>query len=139
MPKPPTIPCYCLKTRRAAAAITRHYDRALAPCGVTGNQFFLMLNLSWAPGCTAGKLADMAGLDRSTLTRNLRPLMDKNLVRDAASPEARDYRLELSEHGLEMLECARVRWEQAQEDVRRRLGDVGLAALDAALAALGTL
>ena len=133
------IPCYCFKTRRAAAAITRHYDRALAPCGVTVSQFLLLRNLAHAPGCTLSGLAAAVDLNRSTLTRNLRPLLGKGLVRDAGAPEARDYRLELTEAGEQALECGLVRWEQAQEDVRRRLGEVGLAALEAALAALEEL
>ena len=135
----PKIACYCLKTRRAAAAITRHYDQALAPCGITSAQFSLLLHLSHSPGCTASKLAALSGLDRSTLTRNLRPLVGKELVWDASPPEARDSQLELTEAGKQALECAQVRWEQAQEDVRQRLGEVGLAALDAALTALEKL
>ena len=135
----PKIACYCLKTRRAAAAITRHYDQALAPCGMTSAQFSLLLNLSYSPGCTASKLAALLDLDRSTLTRNLRPLVGKKLVRDASPPEARDSQLELTARGEQALQCAQVRWEQAQEDVRQRLGEVGLVALDAALAALEKL
>ena len=135
----PEIPCHCYKIRRAAATVTRHYDRSLAPCGVTVSQFLLLRNLAASPGRTVSGLAADVGLDRSTLARNLRPLLGKDLVRDASPAEARDCRLELTDAGKQALECAQVRWEQAQEDVRRHLGEVGLAALEAALAALEKL
>lgn len=134
-----TNTCYCLKMRRAAAAVTRHYDQKLAPCGITIGQYSLLLNIGRAPGCTISKLAIATGLDRSTLTRNLRPLLTRGLARDASLPGTRDSQLELTEEGKTVLSCAEARWNRAQEDVQQKLGEVGLSALNAALAALEAL
>lgn len=40
--QPVHSPCCCINYRRAANTLTKYYDAAFAPIGLTGNQFFLL-------------------------------------------------------------------------------------------------
>ncbi|MDR2354996.1 MAG: MarR family transcriptional regulator, partial [Clostridiales Family XIII bacterium] len=51
--------CYCLRTRKASAAVTKFYDNILEPCGVTVRQYSLLLNVSKTERCSVKELADM--------------------------------------------------------------------------------
>ncbi len=131
--------CYCLKIRRATATVTKHYDRVLAPCGVTVSQYSVLLNISRAEQCSIRELADMAELDRSTLARNLQPLFHQGLVVDTRQEGTRNCQLELTETGKETLECAKLLWAKAQQDVMLKLGDEGLDTLEKVLSSLEAL
>ncbi len=66
--------CPGLGVRAAARAITQAMDRALAPTGLGIAQLGLMAQIAAAEDDTLGALARRAGVDPSTLSRNLRVL-----------------------------------------------------------------
>lgn len=39
---PRDSPCFCINARRAAQTLTRFYDQAFTPVGLTANQFSLL-------------------------------------------------------------------------------------------------
>lgn len=131
--------CYCLKVRRATGDITKYYDRVLAPSGVTTSQYSLLLNISRAQQCSIKELADMAELDRSTLARNLQPLLKRALVVDVKPPGTRNCQLELTQKGRNTVKIALSLWEKAQKSVREQLGEDGIAALEKVTTALAEL
>lgn len=131
--------CYCLKTRKASAAITKFYDNTLAPCGVTIRQYSLLLSISQAESCSVRDLADMTDLDRSTLARSLKPLFQQRLIVDRKEPGARSSRLELTPDGQDTVVCAAQRWAEAQEMVKHKFGKAGLEELENVMAMLGTI
>src|SRR3546814_19389843 len=65
--------CTCFKLRRAARRVTQLYDRHLQPTGLRITQFGLLARLRVEP-LQMTALAERMGMDRTTLTRNLRPL-----------------------------------------------------------------
>ena len=131
--------CYCLKMRRASSDITRFYDRQLEASGVTASQYNLLLNISLAKEGTFSEVADLAELDRSTLARNIKPLFKKNLVYDAKAEGTRNSKLTLTKEGVETLEHARKLWNNAQEQVRQKLGELSISELEKVLKTLETL
>jgi len=134
-----TSSCYCLKTRRASAALTKFYDNKLAPCGVTVRQYSLLLNISQAENCSVKELADMTELDRSTLARSLKPLYQQALVIDTKELGTRNSQLELTRAGKQTVECANQLWAEAQEVVEEKFGEVGLQKLEMVMARLEAL
>ncbi len=132
-------PCFCLKVRRLTASVTKYYDQTLAPCGVTVSQYSVLLNISRAEHCSIRELADMAELDRSTLARNLKPLLGQGLVVDTKQPGTRNSQLELTEAGQKTIECANPLWAEAQQVIRLKLGEEGQEALEFVTTALGAL
>lgn len=81
----------------------------------------------------------MAELDRSTLARNLQPLLRQGLVVDTRRSGTRNCQLELTEGGRETLDCAKSLWAEAQKHVIQKLGDEELKALERVIGLLETL
>jgi DNA-binding MarR family transcriptional regulator len=88
---------------------------------------------------TLKELADMAELDRSTLARNIKPLMKKNLVYDAKADGARNSKLALTQEGIKKLEHAKQLWNHAQQQVQEKLGQTNISELEKVLKTLETL
>lgn len=119
--------------------MTQLYDRALEPAGLTIGQFGLLAYLSTAgaehPGGIAiGALAEARGMDPTTLTRNLKPLVAHGWVVDARDPHDRRVRtLAISASGREKYRVASPLWQRAEAQMETVLGEETLAALRALL------
>ncbi|MEE8273100.1 MAG: MarR family transcriptional regulator, partial [Alphaproteobacteria bacterium] len=66
--------CTCFNLRKAARAVTQLYDAALGPSGLRATQFSLIAALGVRGAPTISQLAKAMVMDRTTLTRNLKPL-----------------------------------------------------------------
>jgi DNA-binding MarR family transcriptional regulator len=114
--------CICLNVRKAARQVARRYDEAFRPLGITSGQFSILAALLRNDPATLGGLADVLGMDRTTLNRNLKPLEEMHLVATVASPDDRRVRgLVLTAKGKDLLEAALPLWEATQQDSARRL------------------
>src|SRR4051812_16926913 len=72
--------CACQKVRMAARAVTRAYDEALRPVGLRATQLSVLVAVAAEDAVSIASLSRVLGMDRSTLTRNLRPLEKEGLV-----------------------------------------------------------
>lgn len=126
-----THACACLGVRRAARLVARRYDEALRPLGLTSGQFSILAALLQERPLALGDLADMLGLDRTTLNRNLRPLEAVGFLRTVDDQADRRVRaLSLTAAGRRVLREAVPLWETAQAETTRRLfGQAGWASL----------
>jgi DNA-binding MarR family transcriptional regulator len=115
-------PCTCFAVRRLSRQVTQIYDRHLAQLGLKTTQYSLMSWVRGLPGVSLGALAARMGMDRSTLTRNLRPLIDAGWVGVQAGEDARSLSAELTDAGRALLAEARGRWRQAQLELETTLG-----------------
>ncbi len=135
-----TSPCACGRLRRAARALTQLYDDAMAPSGLRVTQFSLLRSLERDGPAHISDLAARTLLDRTALSRNLDPLIDRALV--AVKPgrdDARTREIALTVKGVNALKRAQPYWKHAQEDVARRIGQPKLDALIAILGELESL
>jgi len=115
--------CTCLRARRTTRKLTQIYDRALAPAGLTVNQFGLLANLDGQARLSIGALADLIGKHPSTLNRDLEPLEAQGLVADAADPADRRVRaVVLTRKGRAKLRKALPFWRRAQTQIEEALG-----------------
>lgn len=126
--------CTCLRVRRLARRVTQFYDRVLAPSGMRVTQFSLLAALARsAPeqgGIAVGPLAAVLDMDRTTLTRNLKPLIDAGLVTLApGETDARRREARLTPTGRRRYEQAKKLWRRAQDEMNRTLGLPRVAAL----------
>lgn len=112
-------PCICGRLRRASRALTRHYDDALAPVGLTITQFSVLRTLSTMERPTLVELSDRTAHEKSALWRTLQPLIRQDWV--AAEP-GRVQRFVLTGVGRERLALARPLWKTAQASVSQTLG-----------------
>jgi DNA-binding MarR family transcriptional regulator len=122
--------CLATKLRQATRALTQHYDEAIADSGIRSTQFTLLIALAQAPRVPLSKLADALVMDRTTLTRNIAPLVRDGLVEEQPSPDRRVRAYALSAKGKRALEQAMPGWRKAQARMLRALGSADAQALD---------
>ena len=72
--------CFCSSVRKASRAITQFYDEQLAPSGLLTTQFSLLSQVHRHGPVAMQGLADAMAMDRTTLTRNLKPLINARLI-----------------------------------------------------------
>lgn len=128
------LPCICARVRRTARRVSQIYDRHLEPYGLTITQFGIMAQVRSEPGLSIGGLAERMVMDPTSLTRALKPLERRGLVRlDPDPQDRRTRRLSLTAGGLADLKAARPGWSAAQAEVRAHLGEAASADLVARL------
>jgi DNA-binding MarR family transcriptional regulator len=138
LPVAPT-PCTAACMRRITRRVTAFYEPYLAPAGVTLSQYSLLSNLG-EHAQSQTELADRLEMDRTTLTRNLKPLLDRRWVAVTTGDDARQRLIQLTPAGRKQRAAARERWKVAQQALEKTLG-AGLVAnlhheLDVALSKL---
>ena len=121
-------PCLCGRLRRASRTLTRIYDEALEPAGLTVTQFSILRTLTRMERPTLGELAEETSHEKSGLWRTLQPLIREGLIETGA--EGRAQRLNLSDQGMIALVRAMPMWREAQGRVDRVLGPRGRALVD---------
>ncbi|MEQ8299853.1 MAG: MarR family winged helix-turn-helix transcriptional regulator [Hyphomonas sp.] len=127
------INCSAARLLRAARVLTRHYDEALRPAGITITQFGLLNVIKRAEPESISDIAGILDIDRTTLSRNLKPLEKANLVFRGNEGGSRRRRVLLTTLGVAKLEEAIPLWQQAQTRVEQVLGDAKLKDLYGAL------
>lgn len=126
------LACSCFAARRTARAITRHYDQHLKPTGLTVTQFTLLVLLSLGGPQPLSRFAGQLGVERTTLTRNLRTLETRGWVTESATGDRRVRLLSITRRGIAAARAALPHWREAQRSIARRLGAEAIEALAAA-------
>ena len=118
--------CTCARLRRLTRRITAVYDHSLSAVGLRVTQYSLLANLMEHGAETGIALSDLAehlDMDRTTLTRNLKPLLDAGWAETVASPaDARVRLARITRRGIDLLRQARPHWRRAQDEVVATLG-----------------
>jgi len=118
--------CLCLGVHRAARALARRFDHALAPFGISHGQYSLLMSLNRPGAPRLGEAADFLAMDRTTLTANLKPLERRGLV--AIVPDKddrRSRRLHLTDAGRDLLKAAVPVWRRTHDEVDTLLSTNG--------------
>ncbi|RYB05590.1 MarR family winged helix-turn-helix transcriptional regulator [Lichenibacterium ramalinae] len=134
------VECTCSALRMAARRLSQAYDAALAPEKLSVSQYAVLSNLAKreAEGPPSmGELAERLGLDRTTLTHNLRPLARDGLVALVADPlDGRSRRVTLTPDGWAKRRRCQPLWRAAQDHFDRSFGTEPSRALRDSLAAI---
>ncbi len=99
-PKTPNL-CNCMNIRRASRAATQFYDEVLKPSGLTIAQLSLLRHVESAELATISELAKMMRIDRTTLNRNMKPLVGAGLIVIHTGKDSRTRQVMLTEMGRE--------------------------------------
>jgi len=124
--------CSCFAVRRAARVITQHYDSFLGSTGLRATQFTLLTVLALEGPLPLTRTADRLGMERTTLTRNLRLLLARRLVTEEVSGDRRVRMLAITRTGIAAARAALPRWREAQGSISRHLNPAALRALNSA-------
>lgn len=131
--------CANANIRRTNRVITQFYDAILAPSGLNGSQFGLLATLSEAAPITINNLAELMGMDRTTLTRNLDVLMKRRLILSQPGDDRRMRLVCVSPEGDQAFQLAWPLWQEAQTSIEQAFGRERFDALLEELAAIRAL
>jgi DNA-binding MarR family transcriptional regulator len=112
-----TRACHCLAARRTARAITRLFEEYLRPHSLRATQFSALSVLAQRGPTSVSTLADILGLERTTMTRGAALLERNRWVATVPSEDARERLLSITEAGVSTLRAALPAWETAQRIV----------------------
>lgn len=125
--------CLAVRVLRAGRVLTRLYDEALRPTGLTITQFTLLNAIENRQPGSISQLAEILDIDRTTLSRNLSLLEKAGLVHLGQAGERRRRELLLTSRGLDRLRAAYPRWQVVQDRLEALFGESELDDLKAAL------
>jgi DNA-binding MarR family transcriptional regulator len=126
-------PCLCAALRQASRAVSRLYDEELRGLGLRITQYTLLDHLHHAGEIRQRDLGGLTSLEQTTLTRNLRPLIDAGWVAVSTGEDRRERLVRVTEAGAAKLRTARPAWKRAQQRMRSQLPEGTWSGLLAAL------
>lgn len=126
------LPCTGGRLRKLTRRMTSFYEQHLRSIGLKLSQYSVLMNLSTEPQ-TLLQLADRLEMDRTTLTRSLKPLVEQGWVAEVAGDDARRRLLILTTSGHRFRKQAQQVWRDAQLALEAQLGRDFTAELNAQL------
>ena len=122
--------CNCLSLRQAARHVSQFYDQQLAPFGLTLNQYTILARLAVLGAAPITEVAQDLVMDRTTLTRILKPLQAAGLLTQKPSDsDRRSQCLSLTSRGEQVFALATPAWAAAQARYEQEVGASQAAAL----------
>jgi DNA-binding MarR family transcriptional regulator len=114
--------CACFNFRKASRSVTQHFDQILAPTGLRSTQLVILITGQLLGPSSIARLARELVMDRSTLTRNLKPLMNMHLMRFSHHDAGKQKSVEITIDGQAALLRSAPYWDQAQSQLVNRFG-----------------
>ena len=120
-PAEKTLGCTGFKLRRATRTRSPLYDHQMPANVQKTTQYSLLVNVA-RKALPIAELAERIGADRTTMTRNLKPLIDAQWIELKAGLDSRQRIVTITEAGLRKIESAAVGWRTAQAELEQLLG-----------------
>ncbi|HEY5080015.1 MAG TPA: MarR family transcriptional regulator [Opitutaceae bacterium] len=114
--------CFCGNLRRATRTVTRVYEEEFRSVGFTGStQYNVLRTVGRAETICQRDLGKTLGVDETTLTRTLKPLLQKGWIVLKEGADRREKIISLSKSGHTQIELAHPAWNRAQARIRKVL------------------
>lgn len=117
--------CLAVRVRLLSRRLSRIYDTALRPLGLTIAQLNLLSVIEVAGSAPAGRVAELLALEISTLSRNARIMQAEGWVSIEPAARGNGRILALTEAGRQKLRESKPAWDEAQAQARALLGPDG--------------
>ena len=132
-------PKHCVSNHlhQTARAVNRVYSEEMRPIGLKRSQYSILGYLQKLGVAQLTELADLLFMDRTTLSRNLKPLQKQGLI--TVTPSALDRRakeLRLTDEGKALFKDATKYWRRAQKRILDAFGAENWSKLEASLKTL---
>jgi len=120
--------CLAVRVRTLARTVTRIYDDALRPLGLTVGQLNLLAAVAnlQPDGATVEEIGEALDMEASTLSRNLALLERKGWMQARPRAHGRGRCWHLTSAGRDLLARARHPWSRAQRRAREVLASYGV-------------
>lgn len=113
--------CACASIRRAARLVTQLYGHEMGR-NVEPTQFAVLSALHRKPGASQSSLGQVLGLDKTTVSRNLRLMHRNGWIEPSRAEDLRERGYRLTRAGRKILALTQPAWARAQAKLRDRLG-----------------
>jgi DNA-binding MarR family transcriptional regulator len=122
--------CIATRVRQLSRIITRVYDDAMRPLGITASQYTLLTQLAARDGITAVEIGGDLDIEKSTLSRNLKRLLALGHIVMDPPAGRRGRGLHLTPKGQAVIKDAFPVWQAAQSKATGVMGQNSRAVLD---------
>lgn len=117
--------CFSGRMMRMDRIISKIFRKHLASFGLTNSQLSILFITSKKGIVTQQELADMLYLEKSSISRNMKRLLDAAFIKKINTRQ-----LEMTVKGKKHLEQLIPKWEDAMQEVNDVLGDDGQTAFN---------
>ena len=114
--------CACFNFRKTSRSVTQFFDQALAPTGLRSTQLVILMTGELLGPSSIARLARELVMDRSTLTRNLKPLLGMGLLELSEAGSGKHKSVVVTPQGRGAIVKAAPYWERAQGQLVSRFG-----------------
>ena len=125
--------CLATRVRQLSRIITRVYDDAMRPHGITASQYTLLTQLAQRDGITAVEIGFALDIEKSTLSRNLKRLLALTLIVMDPPAGRKGRGLHLTPKGQAVIKEAYPVWREAQARANQVMGHNSRETLDTLL------
>jgi DNA-binding MarR family transcriptional regulator len=115
--------CPAFQARVTARALTRYYNACFRHLGITAEQFSLLVGIGGSHEPTLAELAARTGVDATTLSRSVKSLERRDLVRNLGGRGRAGKRLVLTDTGRQLMDVSMPAWERARVRLTEALGE----------------
>jgi DNA-binding MarR family transcriptional regulator len=115
--------CLFAKTRTVSRYITNLYTQALKEVNMTPVQYSMLTAIQILEESNINDLSTALNMDRTTINRNLKPLIREGLVFMNESSDKRERLISITDEGRELYQKGYENWKQAQCEFQNILGE----------------
>jgi DNA-binding MarR family transcriptional regulator len=115
--------CPAFQARVTARVLTRYHNACFRPLGITAEQFTFLVGIGGSREPALAELAVRAGVDATTLSRSVKSLERRGLVRSHGGRGRAGKRMVLTDAGVRLTSEAMAAWERARIRLTEALGE----------------
>lgn len=123
--------CINAKLRRLHRQLNRAYEQKLRPFGLQGSMLSILFWVGKSGGVNQKNLAKNLVLDPSTMSRDLKKLIEKGCMVAEKGEDPRNTIVKLTKEGYQLLEEVCPIWEALHNKVSNLLGTFNVQQIDA--------
>jgi len=128
--------CIAVRLRVLTRAVTKLYNKALRPYGLTVSQMNILVAVSCFGDAKPQEVCRVLHLDKSSLSRDVERMHAQGWLESFSGEDGRTGLLRISPTGTKLLKKTFPAWQRAQEQVTALLGEREIGVLGRAVATL---
>lgn len=128
--------CINAKLRKLHRLLNSAYQQKINPFGLRGSMLSILFIIGKQKDVNQKMIADALVLDQSTMSRDLKKLVQKGWVNISKGTDSRNSQLSLTTSGYQLLEEVTPVWEALQSKIAKLLGDYNIQQIDQIIGAI---
>jgi DNA-binding MarR family transcriptional regulator len=130
--------CINAKLRRLHRTLNSIYMEKFKPYGIQGSMLSILFIIGKNESVNQKTLAERLVLDPSTMSRDIKKLVNKGWVSISKGDDPRNSLLSITNDGFKLLEEVSPIWEELHHKVETLLGSFSIQQIDSVMTAIGS-